>query len=113
MRDVGRQVNTNSQRVRATGAARALAERRLEAEQKKFGVGTSTSFLVFQAQRDLATARVNELQALLDYNKSLVDFEAIQEAALGGGGISISGGGSFVATTGGAQTVTAATQGGR
>ena len=88
-----------------------LAERRLEAEQKKFGVGTSTSFLVFQAQRDLATARVNELQALLDYNKSLVDFEAVQEAAISGGGISISGGGSFVATTAGTQTATAATQG--
>jgi outer membrane protein TolC len=111
VRDVGRQVNTNSQRVRATGAARALAERRLEAEQKKFNVGTSTSFLVFQAQRDLATARVNELQALLDYNKSLVDFEAVQEAALGGGGITISGGGSFLATTAGTQTATAATQG--
>jgi len=69
--------------VRATGVARTLAERRLEAEQKKFNVGTSTSFLVFQAQRDLATARVNELQALLDYNKSLVDFEAVQQAPLG------------------------------
>jgi outer membrane protein TolC len=113
VRDIGRQVNTNSQRVRATGAARSLAERRLEAEQKKFNVGTSTSFLVFQAQRDLATARVNELSALLDYNKSLVDFEAVQEAAIGGGGVTISGGGSFVATTAGVQTATAATQGQR
>jgi outer membrane protein TolC len=112
VRDVGRQVNTNIQRVRATGVARGLAERRLEAEQKKFGVGTSTSFLVFQAQRDLSTARVNELQALLDYNKSLVDFEAVQEAAISGGGITLSGGGSFVATTAGTQTTTAAVQGG-
>ena len=107
VRNVGRQVNTNSQRVRATGAARALAERRLEAEQKKFNVGTSTSFLVFQAQRDLATARVNELSALLDYNKSLVDFEAVQETSLTGGGITISGGGSFASTTAG-QTISAA-----
>ena len=113
VRDIGRQVNTNAQRVRATGAARALAERRLEAEQKKFGVGTSTSFLVFQAQRDLSTARVNELSALLDYNKSLVDFEAVQETAISGGGITLSGGGSFVATTAGTQTATAASQASR
>ncbi len=111
VRDIGRQVNTNAQRVRATGAARALAERRLEAEQKKFGVGTSTSFLVFQAQRDLSTARVNELSALLDYNKSLVDFEAVQETAISGGGITLAGGGSFVATTAGTQAATAASQG--
>ena len=96
VRDLARQVTTNAQRVEATRATRVLAERRLEAEQKKFGVGTSTSFLVFQAQRDLATARVNELRAVLDYNKSLVNFEAVQEAAIGGGGVTI-------ASSGGAQ----------
>jgi outer membrane protein TolC len=84
VRDVVRQVNTNVKRIDATRAARVLSDRRLEAEQKKFGVGISTSFLVFQAQRDLATARVNELRAILDYNKSLGDFEATQETALSG-----------------------------
>jgi outer membrane protein TolC len=94
VREVGRQVTTNMKRIEATRAARVLSERRLEAEQKKFGVGMSTSFLVFQAQRDLATARANELRAVLDYNKSLADFEAVQEAALSGrsGGITVSSG---------------------
>ena len=46
----------------------------------------STSFFVFQAQRDLAQARTAEIQAISDYNKSLVDFEAVQEVPLGGGG---------------------------
>lgn len=92
VRDLARQVTTNAQRVEATRATRVLAERRLEAEQKKFSVGTSTSFLVFQAQRDLATARVNELRALLDYNKSLVNFEAVQETAIGGGGVTVASG---------------------
>ena len=41
--------------------------------------GTSTNFLVFQAQRDLAVARNNELRAILDYNQSLVDLETVQE----------------------------------
>lgn len=89
VREVGRQVNTNLKRVEATRAARALAERRLEAEQKKFEVGMSTSFLVFQAQRDLSQSRDGELRAILDYNQALVDFEAVQESAISGGGITV------------------------
>lgn len=104
VRDAARQVNTNIKRIEATRAARVLAERRLEAEQKKFGVGMSTSFLVFQAQRDLATARVNELRAILDYNQSLADFEAVQEAAVGGAGVSLAGAGTAAAPTGAAGT---------
>ena len=72
------------QRVEATRASRELAARRLEAEQRKFEVGLSTTFFVFQAQRDLATARNNELRAILDYIRSLVDFDAVQEIPLGG-----------------------------
>ena len=86
VREVARQVKTNQKRVDATRAARELAERRLEAEQKKFAAGMSTSFFVFQAQRDLAQARNAELQAILDYNQSLVDFEAVQQAPVSGTG---------------------------
>jgi outer membrane protein TolC len=86
VRDLGRQVNTNRKRVEATRASRELAEKRLEAEQKKFAAGMSTSFYVFQAQRDLAQARNSELRAILDYNRSLVDFETGQQAPVGGGG---------------------------
>ncbi len=85
VRDVARRVNTNLQRVEATRVARELAELRLEAEQRRFDVALSTSFFVFRAQRDLAMARNNELLATLDYLKSLVDFEAVQEVPLLGG----------------------------
>lgn len=85
VRDAGRQLVANAKRVDATRAARVLAERRLEAEEKKFAAGMSTSFEVFQAQRDLALARSNELRAVLDYNQSQVDFETIQVAPTGGG----------------------------
>lgn len=84
VRDLGRQVTTNLKRVEVTQKAREFAERRLEAEQKKFAVGMSTTFQVFQAQRDLSFARNSELRAIIDYNKSLVDFEAIQQAPLAG-----------------------------
>ena len=82
IREFARQVQTNAKRVEATRAARTLAERRLEAEEKKFQAGMTTSFLVFQAQRDLNQARNNELQALLDYDKAVVDFQTAQEAPL-------------------------------
>ena len=114
VRDLGRQVNTNLRRVGSTQAARALAEKRLEAEEKKFGVGLSTTFNVLQAQRDLAAARNNEQRAILDYVKSLVDFEASQEASIGGGtGVSVvTGGGNTGGTaTGGLATGGAATGG--
>jgi outer membrane protein TolC len=82
VRDAGRQVQTNQKRVDSARAARQLAERRLEAEEKKFAAGIQISFFVFQAQRDLAQARTSEIRAIADYNKSLVDFEAVQETPL-------------------------------
>jgi len=82
VREAARQVLTNQRRLETTRVSRQLAERRLEAEERKFAAGTSTSFFVFQAQRDLAQARNNELRATLDYNRSVVDFETVQEAPL-------------------------------
>jgi len=70
----------NQQRIETTRLARELAEQRLDAEQKRFDVGMSTSFLVIQAQRDLAIARNNELIARLDYQLAVVAFEAVQLA---------------------------------
>jgi HAE1 family hydrophobic/amphiphilic exporter-1 len=78
------QVDMNARRINTSRAARALAEQRLEAEQKRFEVGMSTSFLVVQAQRDLAQARNNELQAALEYVKGVIEFETLQEAGPAG-----------------------------
>ena len=86
IRDLARNVQTNSKRIDATRASRALAEKRLEAEEKKFQAGMTSSFLVIQAQRDLSLARNNELQATIDYLKSVVDYETSQQAPLSGGG---------------------------
>ena len=60
-------------------AARALVQRRLEAEQSKLEVGMSTTFLVTQAQRDLADAQNTLLGATRDYRKALVDFDRLQQ----------------------------------
>ena len=84
VRDAGRQVNTSLQRVQSTTRAREFAERRLEAEQKRLTVGLSTTFQLFQAQRDLANVRQQELRAIIDYNRALVNFQAVQQAPLAG-----------------------------
>ena len=87
----------NAKRIETTRAARELADQRLDAERKRFEVGMSTSFLVIQAQRDLAQAKTNELSAVLAYDLALVDFEALQQA--GPAGQSSSGGSSTPAQT--------------
>ncbi len=82
VRDAARRVNTNLKRVEATRKAREFAEQRLAADEKRFTVGLATTFELVQAQRDLARARQSELNATIDYNQSLVDFEAVQIAPL-------------------------------
>lgn len=99
VRNTARQVETNRQRIETSRASRELSERRLDAEQRKLAAGTSTNFLVFQAQRDLAQARSDELRARIDYQQSVVDLQTVQEVPLGGGG-------------GGATAVSAGTGGG-
>lgn len=82
IREYGRQVTTNAKRVDATRASRVLAERRLEAEEKKYQAGMTSSFFVLTAQRDLIVARNSELSALVEYAKSVVNYTAVQQAPL-------------------------------
>jgi len=55
--------------------ARILQEQTLDAENKKYALGASTSFLVVQTQRDLATAQASEVAALAAYNRALVNLD--------------------------------------
>jgi HAE1 family hydrophobic/amphiphilic exporter-1 len=84
VRNVARQVVTSERLVDSTRATRDLAEQRLDAEQKKLAAGTSTNFLVFQAQRDLAQARNDELNAILAYNRAQIDLQTVQVAPVAG-----------------------------
>lgn len=86
VRDAGRQVSTSLKRVEATRKSRELAERSLEAEEKRLAVGLSDSFRLFLFQRDLATARQAELNAVIAYNRALINLEAIQVVPGGSGG---------------------------
>lgn len=66
-----KQAQSSFERVAATRQAREYAESALAAEQKKLENGKSTSYTVLQMQRDLTTARGNEIQAVTAYNKAL------------------------------------------
>ena len=99
MTNAALQVQNNLQRVEAASAARELSVRRLEAEQSKFEVGMSTNYFVVQAQRDLRDSQNIELRVLLDYRKSLVDFERVQETAAARAGITQIPGGGGTTTT--------------
>lgn len=85
VRQAARAVQSNFKRVQSTRVARELAERRLEAQMKRFDVGLSTIFELTQAQRDVVIQRNSELNAIIAYNQALVDFQLVQVAPLGGG----------------------------
>ena len=86
VRTAARNVQTTQQLVQSARASRELQEKKLEAEEKKLAAGMSSPFFVVQAQRDLSLARTVEIRAISDYNKSLVDFEAVQQVPINGGG---------------------------
>jgi outer membrane protein len=96
-------VQSSLESVQASGVARELSQKRLEAAQSKFEVGMATNYEVVQAQRDFVDARNNELRATLNYRKALVNFETVQ--IVGGRGVSaavgVAGSGSTITATGG------------
>jgi outer membrane protein len=80
--NAARLVQTNLKRVDATRAASRLAEESLKAEEAKLRAGASTSFLVLQAQSQLAAARSAEIRARTDYDKSLVELARLEGTTL-------------------------------
>lgn len=69
------QIATTRQRVAATRYALELAQQSLEAEQKKFTAGTSSTFLVLQAQEILAGAQSGHARALADERRARANYE--------------------------------------
>jgi outer membrane protein len=69
------QVEMNRARIETAKTTRDLAQQKMEAEQAKFGLGTSTLRFVLEEQRNVAQAESNELQATVNFTKSLVDLD--------------------------------------
>ncbi|MGZ5498284.1 MAG: TolC family protein [Candidatus Aminicenantales bacterium] len=84
-----RAVEANYKRILAYTKARELAEQKLAGEEEKFRVGQSTNYIVLTYQRDLATARISELNAIVSYNVSIAALERSMGANLQSRNISL------------------------
>ena len=75
VRSAIRELEISITQLEARRRALTYAERQLEAEQRKFAVGSSTNFQVLEYQNRLATARYNVILALARYQRALVDYD--------------------------------------
>ncbi len=89
VRTAVRAVESGYERVVAARKNVELQTKKLNAEQKKFDNGMSTSFEVFTFQTDLRNAQLSLIQALLDYNKSLADLERAKGTLLESKGLKL------------------------
>ena len=89
VRRSARAVESGYERVVAARKNTELQTKKLEAEQKKFDNGMSTSFEVFTFQTDLRNAQLSLIQALLDYNKALADLERAKGTLLESKGLTL------------------------
>ena len=77
-----RRIRLDVKRIQATRVARRLAEERLDAQEKKFKVGLSTSRDILEDQERLANALAQETRALIDYRKSLASLDRATHSTL-------------------------------
>jgi outer membrane protein TolC len=84
-----KQAQSDYQSVNATRSARTYAEAALDAEQKKYNVGKSTTFTVLQLQNTLTADRAAEIRALANYNEDLANLANDEGSTLERNGISV------------------------
>lgn len=84
-----RNVESGAKRVAAARSNALLQRKTLEAEQKKFDNGMSTSFEVLRIQTDLSNAQFSEINAILVYTKALADLERAKGTLLEARGLQI------------------------
>jgi outer membrane protein TolC len=77
-----KQAQSSYESVQATQQARIYAETALDAEQKKYAVGKSTTFTVLQLQNNLTAARSQEIRSLADFNEALANLSAAEGSTL-------------------------------
>jgi outer membrane protein TolC len=80
VRDAARQVENSYQRVLVTRAALRASALQLDAEQRRFDTGLSTTFELQGRQGQLASARTAELNAVISHQRALIEFERIQRS---------------------------------
>lgn len=89
VRNAVQAVETAKQRVFAARRARENAEIQLEGERQLFAAGRSTTFLLFQRENALTTARNAEIRAETDLNKAYSDLQRATSTTFRANGIEI------------------------
>lgn len=82
VRTAARNLDSAWEQVESARASRRLQERSLEAEQKRFDNGMSTSFQVLQVQNELTAARSREVSAITGYRRAIVEYQRAVGALL-------------------------------
>jgi outer membrane protein TolC len=82
VRNSFRDVLTNAQRVQSSRISSRLAQKQLEAEEKKLQVGLATVFTTLQFQDTLTQQRSLELNAVTEYLKAIVRLEEAKNTLL-------------------------------
>lgn len=67
------QVESSKASVKLAAVARDFAQKRLDAEQKKYELGTSQIFFVLQAQNDLINAESTVVRESVNYRRNLLN----------------------------------------
>jgi HAE1 family hydrophobic/amphiphilic exporter-1 len=82
VRNAVQRLETNKRQVETTGVGRRAAQAQLEGEVKRFDAGLSENYLVLQRQSDLSQAEYNELQALINYKKAIINLQKVMYTLL-------------------------------
>ena len=83
VRSAVRSVQTNIMSVHSSAENTRFAEKAYELQKAQFDAGLATSYLVLQAQNNLETARVSELQAKVNLLSAIADLHFLEGSSLG------------------------------
>lgn len=75
IRNAVQKIETNRKQVETAKVARQLAMEQLDGEEKRFQAGLSENFRVLDRQSALSQAQYVELQALINYRKSIITLQ--------------------------------------
>jgi len=82
VRNAVRSVETNLESVTISTQATSLSEKQYELEKARFDAGLSTSRRVLEAQDDLETARVAELQSRVNLRSAVAELHRLEGTSL-------------------------------
>jgi outer membrane protein TolC len=79
VRNAVQTLQTLKLRLQSAQISRETAEKEYESEERKYnsGYATSSLFILLEKQKNLTTAKADEVQVRLELNKAIADFERV------------------------------------